>query len=116
MSVAVCPMCHRSNRNTAKECGDCGYEFGQSIDALRGLLKTQLASTRTTFYVLLGVELALLSVTVVGLMYGFVIFALLPFAFVTYQLVATGKKISITKHSLKLTEPKQLPKATLLTD
>lgn len=116
MSVAVCPMCHRANRDTAKECGDCGYEFGQSIDALRGLLKTQLTNSRAMFWVLLVAELALLGVVALGIVYGFVIFSLLPFTFVTYQLVGAAKKVSITKHSLKLTEPKQLPKATLLTD
>jgi uncharacterized membrane protein YvbJ len=116
MSLAVCPMCHRANRNTAKECGDCGYEFGQSIDALRSMLKTQLTNSRATFWVLAVTELALAAVVALGVIYGFVIFPLIPFVFVTYQLASAAKKISITKHSLKLTEPKQLPKATLLID
>jgi hypothetical protein len=114
MSVAICPMCHRANSPRAKECDDCGYEFGQSIDVLRDMLKAQLSNARAMFWVLAITELALAAVTVIGILYGFVIFAVLPFAFVTYQLVGAGRKISITKHSLRLTEQKQLPKATLV--
>ena len=66
MSFAVCPMCHRANREPAKQCGDCGYVFGQSIDTLRGLLKTQLANARAMFWVLLTTELALAGVVALG--------------------------------------------------
>ena len=114
MPVAICPMCHRANRDTVKECDDCGYEFGQSIDALRGMLQTQLANSRVMFWVLVGSDLALAAVVAIGIYFGFAIFPLLPFLFVTYQVVGAAKKISITKHSLKLTEQKQLPKATLV--
>jgi uncharacterized membrane protein len=107
-------MCHRANRDTVKECDDCGYEFGQSIDTLRGMLQTQLTSSRVTFWVLVASDLVLAAVVAVGVYFGFVIFALLPFLFVTYQAVNAARKISITKHSLALTEQKQLPKATLV--
>src|SRR5688572_32411367 len=99
MAVAICPMCHRSNRDTVKECDDCGYEFGQSIDTLRGMLQTQLANSRVMFWVLVGSDVALAAVVAIGIYFGFAIFPLLPFLFVTYQVVGAAKKISITKHS-----------------
>lgn len=114
MSIAVCPMCHRGNREPATQCSDCGYVFGQSIDTLRGLLKSQLANARAMFWVLVATELALAGVVAIGVFYGFVIFATLPFVFVTYQLVGAARKISITKHSLKLIKHKELPKATVV--
>ena len=114
MSVAVCPMCHRSNRPSAKECDDCGYEFGQSIEALRGMLQNQLLNTRTMFWVRVVADLALAAVVASGVMYGFMILPMLPFLFITYQSVRAGQKIAVTKHSLRLIEQKQLPRATLV--
>ena len=114
MGVASCPMCHKTNRDTVKQCDDCGYEFGQSIDTLRDMLKTQLANARAMFWVLLAAGLALAGVVVLGVMHGFLIFSMPPFLFVTYQAIGAARKISISKHSLRLIEQKALPKATLV--
>ncbi|HEY5944433.1 MAG TPA: hypothetical protein VIV40_03035 [Kofleriaceae bacterium] len=113
--AAVCPMCHRANRDSAKECDDCGYEFGQSIDTLRGLLETQLLNARAMFWVLAVADLLVLGAVVgLALTYGYVLLPVLPFIFFTYQAVRAAQKVSITKHSLRLIEQKQLPKATLV--
>ncbi len=114
MSRAVCPMCHHANRPTARVCDECDYELGQSVDTLRGLLKTQLANARAMFWVLVVTQLALAGVVVLAVIYGFVIFAGLPFVFVAYQLVGAARKISITKHSLELVKQMELPTATVV--
>jgi hypothetical protein len=113
-SAAVCPMCHYRNSQRAKECADCGYEFGQSIDTLRGMLSNQLLNQRIMFWVLAVADLCLIGVIVLGVMYGFLIFPLMPFLFVTYQAVRTVQKISITKQSMRMIADKQLPKATVV--
>ena len=66
------------------------------------------------FWVLVVTQLALAGVVVLGVIYGFVIFAGLPFVFVAYQLVGAARKISITKHSLKLVKQMELPTATVV--
>jgi uncharacterized membrane protein YvbJ len=114
MPVAICPMCHRGNRDTAKECDDCGYEFGQSIDTLRDMLQTQLANTRAMFWVMCVADLAILAFVIIMITQGWILLPMLPLLFFTYQAVRAGQKVAITKHSLRLIEQKQLPKATLV--
>jgi hypothetical protein len=116
MSAAVCPMCHLRNSQRAKECADCGYEFGQSIDTLRGMLKSQLLNTRVMLGVLVVADLCLVGVIAIGLSAGMIVLPMLPFVFITYQAVRAAQKISRTKYSLRAIESRQLPTATVVSD
>lgn len=109
-------MCHFANEGTAWQCGRCGYEFGQSIETLRGMLLDQLRGARITFWILFALDLAVLVGVVVGVMHGMVLLPGLPFIALTWWTVRTGQKISISKHSLALIADKQaeLPKATVV--
>ena len=115
MSLAVCPLCHRANRERAKHCDECDYEFGQSIDVLRGMLGSQLANARAMFWVLLVTDVVVLgAIVAIAFTHGYLLVPMLPFAFLVYQTFRAGKKVAITKHSLRLTEQKQLPRATIV--
>jgi hypothetical protein len=112
MAVAVCPMCHVANNAENRECRDCGYTFGQSVEALRGLLRSQKRWSLLLFVGLLALD--------VGVLFGL---ALLPVLVVVAPLVTTAwftyralNKFLIARHSLKLLAAKEdaVPKARLL--
>jgi hypothetical protein len=117
MAVARCPMCHLANDDHAWRCERCGYEFGQSIETLRGLLKTQLHNAVAAVMILLVIDAAILGGTVYcALVLDRVV---LPGALFIGGLMMTvrfAQKISISRHSLKLINAKEatLPKARLV--
>jgi predicted membrane-bound spermidine synthase len=111
--VARCPMCHHANEGSAWRCDSCGYEFGQTVEKLREMLRDQLASARVAFWTALSLDAAFLGAAILGVVYGFVFLPWLPFIGTTMWTLRANHKISVSKHSLLLIEPK-LPKATLL--
>jgi hypothetical protein len=114
--AAVCPMCHCPNRDTAKECCECGYEFGQSLETLRGLLGSQLRNARAMFWVLAIADACIIASLFWAAKQGLILIPMLPIAFLTWQAVRAAHTIRITKHSLRLVakQDQQVPKATVV--
>jgi len=103
-------MCHRASENTAGRCA-CGYEFGQDIEKVRGMLRAQLKTSWVAFGALLLADVALVALAVVG-------FALTPVLVLAALLGATGRsarKILVSRESLRQLAPADLPTARLLT-
>ena len=103
-------MCHRASENTAWQCA-CGYEFGQDVEKVRGMLRTQLRTSWFSFGALLLADIALVGLAVVG-------FALMPVLLLAALLGATGRsarKILVSRESLRQLAPADLPTARLLT-
>jgi len=103
-------MCHRASENTAWQCA-CGYEFGQDIEKVRGMLRAQLKTSWLAFGALLVADLVLVALAVVG-------FALTPVLVLAGLLGATGRsarKILVSRESLRQLAPADLPTARLLT-
>jgi hypothetical protein len=115
MAAARCPMCHQANERTAWQCRRCGYEFGQTIETLRGMLLAQLGRAKITFAIMLVLELVLASGTVYAISRGFVLLPWLPFLLVTWGTVRAWQKIAISRESLASIERQQaqLPKASV---
>ncbi len=110
-------MCHVANRSDAARCDDCGYEFGQSIETLRGLLRGQYRRWAVALATLVIVDVALLGA--IAYLAAFMRAAIIPALALVASLrgtITAARKIGITRHSLKLIGAKEaaLPKATLL--
>lgn len=108
-------MCHTVNEDRDWRCRKCGYEFGQPIERVRELLHDQLLNSKIVLGLLLGLDLAVLAGTGVGLYYGHAIFPGLGFAFVVAWTVRAGRKLALTRESLRSLDRQQaaLPKATV---
>ena len=109
-------MCHFAKEGTAYQCDRCGYEFGQSHEKLREMLLAQLARARTTLWVLLALDAALLAGVFYALTHGFVLLPWPPVVALTWWTVRTRQKIAISKHSLALIHKQQakLPEAKVV--
>jgi hypothetical protein len=116
MAAARCPMCHQANDASAWNCERCGYEFGQSIETLRGMLEAQLQRSIALLAILLIVDLAIVAgVIYLMLWHDRVVMPGLVFVLAVIWTVRVAGKIGVSRHSLKLINAKQvaLPKATL---
>ena len=112
-AIAHCPMCHTANDDRAKRCDRCGYEFGQSTDVLKGMLQAQLQTNLIAFVALLLADLVLVAAVMLllGSVLGMFLFGVVFMAAVRQTFVA-ARKISVSRHSLKLIAHKPtLPKA-----
>ena len=117
--ATVCPMCHSPASDKAKECPECGYEFGQSLQTLRGMLRGQLLNYRAMFWVMLISTLALLvSIYWFAATGPYTVLPLGVIAFLGWQARRASRKIGITKRSLAFVAQQEaaLPKATLISD
>lgn len=109
-------MCHQGNKDTARQCRRCDYEFGQHIETTRGMLVQQLRRARIKFWAMLALTIAALGgVVALAIMHGVVIIGgvlILPL----WLTVSARQTISISKHSLAslARQQPQLPKATLV--
>lgn len=116
MGVARCPMCHQANHSTAWQCDRCGYEFGQSIETLNGMLQAQLRRSLTALTILVAIDVAIVGVVAYcAIVLDRMVLPSVLFVMAMVWTVRVGHKVGVTRHSLKLIAPKpaELPKATL---
>lgn len=102
-------MCHRASENTAWQCS-CGYEFGQNVEKVREMLRTQLRTSWISLGVFLLLGGAMVALATVGI--AVALFGLVGL------LGATGRsahKILVSRESLRQLAPAALPTARLLT-
>ena len=114
--MAVCPMCHSPAPDKAKECGECGYEFGQSLETLRGMLRGQLMNYRVMFWLMVFCCLGL-GLSIYWLAQEGWLFLPMPvIAFLVWQAARAARKIAVTKQSLQMVAKQEaaLPKATVV--
>lgn len=103
-------MCHRASENTAWQCA-CGYEFGQDIETVRGMLRSQLHNAYLTSALFLLVDLAMIPLV----FFAPLILPIGGFIALTLATVKSIRKISISRESLRQLAPRELPTARLLT-
>ena len=114
MAAKVCPLCHRASPSCTWQC-HCGYEFGQSIDKVRVLLRDQ----QTNAWIVLGVLLVLDLAAVGGAIFvGILGLGWLPWIWpglLIFATVRTLRKLRIARESLRQLAERYapLPKATL---
>ncbi|MBV8756490.1 MAG: hypothetical protein JO257_04410 [Deltaproteobacteria bacterium] len=110
MPAKRCPMCHRASESTAWQCS-CGYEFGQDLEKVRGMLRSQLHNAWITSILYLLLDLAMLPM----LLFVPLIVPLGAFIVLTTATARSVRKILISRESLRQLAPKDLPTARLLT-
>ena len=113
MPAKRCPMCHRASESTAWRCS-CGYELGQDIDTVQRLLRDQLRSASIALGTLLALDIAVLALVAWTALQGAVLMPGLAFAFLLAWTGRAGRKILISRESLRQLAPRQLPTAKLL--
>jgi hypothetical protein len=106
-------MCHRASDKLAWHCA-CGYEFGQDVARTRELLRSQLTNARIALGIFGTLELAIAVGTWFAVQYGFVITPIASLVGSTVIVARSLRKISISRESLKLLAPKDLPVARAL--
>jgi hypothetical protein len=102
-------MCHRASEATAWQCS-CGYEFGQHVEKVREMLRTQLRTSWISLAACLFLDVAMVALATVGS--AIALFGLVGL------LGATGRslrKILVSRESLRQLAPAELPTARLLT-
>jgi len=100
MAAKVCPMCHRSSPGSAWRCG-CGYEFGQSVEKVRVLLRDQQTTGRILLSMLLVLDLAAVGGMIYAAMHGLFVYSSLLFVALSTSTVRTVRKLQITRASLR---------------
>ena len=103
-------MCHRASENTAWQCA-CGYEFGQDLETVRGMLRSQLHTAYVTSALFLLLDLGMLAM----LFFAPMIIPIGGFIMLTLGFVKSIRKIAISRESLRQLAPRELPTARLLT-
>lgn len=103
-------MCHRASESTAWQCA-CGYEFGQDVETVRGMLHSQLQNAYFTSALFLLLDLAMIPL----LFLAPVILPLGAFVVLTSATATSVRKILISRESLRQLSPRDLPTARLLT-
>jgi hypothetical protein len=114
MAAKVCPLCHCSNSGSAWQCR-CGYEFGQSVDTVRVLLRDQQTNAWIVLGVLLALDLALVAGSIYADMFGW---GWLPWVVPGLLSAAAARMVSklrIARESLRQLAERHapLPRATL---
>jgi hypothetical protein len=114
MAAKVCPLCHRSSPGSAWQC-HCGYEFGQSVEQARVLLRDAQTSARILLVVLLGLDAAAVGGFIYAYMHGLLVFSWLVFGALVVGTVRTIRKRWIVRESLRQLAERHapLPRATL---
>ena len=122
MSVKCCPLCQLVSEPSAWQC-QCGYEFGQPVEKVLVLLRSQRRNGR----ILLALMLAVMTGAVAMLYFAVIsggLYSLGLIAALVVGMLRTVRTLSITSDSLRQLEdrarqleapaPAELPKATLL--
>ena len=102
-------MCHRASESTAWQCA-CGYEFGQDIDTVRGMLRSQLHNAYITSVLFLLLDIAMLPL----LLFVPLIVPMAGFIVLTSATARSIRKIFISRESLRQLAPRELPTAKLM--
>jgi hypothetical protein len=106
-------MCHRVSAATAWRCA-CGYEFGQSLERVRELLRDQQTSLRIALAFLLVLDVAAVAGAVYAAMHGFIVFSALGFTTLILATARAAQKLWITRASLRqLASRDTLPRAVV---
>ncbi|HEX7841897.1 MAG TPA: hypothetical protein VF469_30715 [Kofleriaceae bacterium] len=100
MAAKVCPMCHRSNSGSAWQCG-CGYEFGQSAEKVRALLRGQQTAAWIVLPMLLVLDIAAVGGMIYAVMHGLVVYSTLVFGALIMGTARTVRKLRVTRESLR---------------
>jgi hypothetical protein len=114
MAAKVCPLCHRSSPGTAWQC-HCGYEFGQSVDKVRVLLRDQETSAWIVLGAVLVLDLAAIGGTIHADMHGLGWTSWFVPGLLSVLMVRTLRTLRIARASLRQLARRHapLPKATL---
>ena len=102
-------MCHRASESTAWQCA-CGYEFGQDVETVRNMLRSQLHTAYVSAAACLVCDLGVLALVFVAPM----ILPISGFILLTMGFVKSIRKIAISRESLRQLKPRDLPTARLL--
>jgi uncharacterized membrane protein YvbJ len=120
MPAKRCPMCHTVHEDRDWQCRKCGYEFGQSVERVRELLRDQLTNAKIALVLLIIVDLGMLALPIYGVLArsGIIMFpGIFSVVFLTRWTVKNAQKISISRQSLRSLADQEkraeLPKATL---
>ena len=107
-------MCHRANTRTAGQC-TCGYEFGQSLERVREMLRDQQTNAWISLVLLLVLDAAAIVGVVFAAAHGYIVFSGLGFTALILATVRVARKLLITRASLRqLAEREQpLPRAII---
>lgn len=114
MAAKVCPLCHCSSPGSAWQCR-CGYEFGQSIDKVRVLLRDAQTSARILLVVMLVLDAAAIAGTIYLMVHGCLVYSGLVTVLLIVGTVRMARKLRIVRESLRQLAERHapLPKATL---
>jgi hypothetical protein len=113
MPAKRCPMCHRASESRAWHCA-CGYEFGQPVERTRELLRDQLTNARIMLGIFGTLDLATMGAMVLAAMHGVFIAPGLLLVGLTWISARSLRKLRVTRESLKLLAPKDLPAARVV--
>jgi hypothetical protein len=114
VSAKGCPLCHRPNAGDAWQCA-CGYEFGQSIERVLELLRSQRRNARIMLVILLVLDAMAAVVVGYAARHGFAWVSVLGFAALVTATLRTVRTLGVTRASLRqLDKPiATLPSATV---
>jgi hypothetical protein len=111
MAAKVCPLCHCSNPGSAWQCR-CGYEFGQSVDKVRVLLRDQQTNARILLVVMLVLEAAVLAGAIYLSTRGAGRGPWLVLIPLVYWTVRAVRKLGIVRESLRQLDERHAPLPT----
>jgi cobyrinic acid a,c-diamide synthase len=106
-------MCHRASDDRAWQCA-CGYEFGQQVEKTRELLRDQLVTAKILLAILLVVDAGAVFGMVEAVIHGFAVFSGFAFCALVLATIRQIRKIAISRESLRLLAPKDLPVARVV--
>jgi len=113
MPAKRCPMCHRASEDRAWRCS-CGYEFGQPVERTRELLRDQLTNAKIMVGLFGVLELGIAGAMWLAAMYIPLIFPLAGVVATTGGLARNIRKLRVSRESLRLLAPKELPAARVV--
>jgi len=115
MPAKRCPMCHRAGDGRAWQC-PCGYEFGQDVAKTRELLRDQLLTAKIMLATFIAIDLGIAAATVAMILHGFVVVSMVVIVGAFTFTIRAGRKILISRESLRALAPAKLPEAIVRRD
>lgn len=111
MAAKVCPLCHRSSPHSAWQC-QCGYEFGQSVDKVRVLLRDARTNARILLVVMLVLDAAAIAGTIYLMAHGWLVYSSMLTALLIIGTVRMASKLRIVRESLRQLDERHAPLPT----
>jgi hypothetical protein len=114
MAAKVCPLCHCPSPDSAWQC-PCGYEFGQSADKVRLLLRDAQTNARILLVVMLVLDAAAIAGTIYLAVHGWIVYSVPATVLLIIGTVRMVRKLRIVRESLRQLDERHapLPRATL---